>query len=470
MLGSTRRIDLMGISKEIERAVQRIAAFDTQGGKTPSEQENIVLQVRSALEQSQFDFSNTTTLVLKQSGKTRVVKQYENLYSVENILCQCSKQILDRTFKIRYPNRNRIVKELFGILAAATQMSDFTIVKFDFKDYFNSVSSIYVFEKYLKHNILDRHEIDLIREFVYATKYAYAGLCTSNAIAEIIAREFDKAIRQEFLTNGLIYYERYIDDSVLLLNEHMQKDEIEEKLKKVILDIFHDSSIDCEKKCSTKFNTQKFQYVSRRKILNNACTVDFLGYEFNFSAARKKIEIKYGITDQKRKKYNDRIDKIISYYTDSKSPDYQNLELLRHRIMAFSSREVYLTKNFRTNVWRVKGFIANYGELRYLLNTNLIEASTENFLKNMIEDAINRAGIPTPYFLMGQSKLECGYNLYGNMKSNKTLLLVDRIGYDYKSLVNLCNKIGIRNIDINGKRRGYGTLVREYLIKVKVGY
>lgn len=69
-------------------------------------------------------------------------------------------------------------------------MSDFTIVKFDFKDYFNSVSSIYVFEKYLKYNILDRHEIDLIKAFAYSTKYAYAGLCTSNAIAEIIAGYF----------------------------------------------------------------------------------------------------------------------------------------------------------------------------------------------------------------------------------------------------------------------------------------
>ena len=178
----------------------------------------------------------------------------------------------------------------------------------------------------------------------------------------------------------------------------------------------------------------------------------------------------YGITADKRKKYENRIDKLILSYTDPTSPDYNKLELLRHRIAAFSSREVYMTKHFRSNVWRVKGFISNYGELRYLLDTGLIETNTEKYLKNMIDDAFDRAKIDKPYFLMSGVKLDCGYNLYGNMKANKTILLVDRIGYDYKSLVALCKQIGINNIDTSGKRRGYGTLVREYLIKVRAGY
>lgn len=349
-------------------------------------------------------------------------------------------------------------------------MSDFTIVKFDFKDYFNSISSIYVFEKYLKHNLSDRHEIDLIKSFVYSTKYAYAGLCTSNAIAEIIAGYFDEEVKQTFFQNGIIFYERYIDDSILILNEHMEETEVKEKLESILLRIFHDKSIQCLK-CRTKFNNQKFKYISRRKILSASYSLDFLGYEFWFSLKNKtRIEIMYGITADKRKKYENRIDKLILSYTDPTSPDYNKLELLRHRIAAFSSREVYMTKHFRSNVWRVKGFISNYGELRYLLDTGLIETNTEKYLKNMIDDAFDRAKIDKPYFLMGGVKLDCGYNLYGNMKANKTILLVDRIGYDYKSLVALCKQIGINNIDTSGKRRGYGTLVREYLIKVRVGY
>lgn len=461
----------MGIEKEIERAVKRTIAFDKDTPyKSAAEQEKIISDIKSAFTGATFHFQNSKSLMLNQGGKKRLVKQYDDLYSPENILCQSIKQILDRTFKIKYSNRNKTTRTLFGVISAAIQMSDFTIVKFDFKDYFNSISSIYVFEKYLKYNVSNRHEIDLIKTFVYSTKYAYAGLCTSNAIAEIIARYFDEAVRQMFFSNGIIYYERYIDDSILILNEHMEEAEIKEKLEAVLLNIFHDKTINAPK-CRTKFNSKKFKYISRRKILNGILSVDFLGYEFFLSrSGNSKIQIQYGITADKRKKYKDRIDKLILSYTDPTSPDYNKLELLRHKIAAFSSRAVYMTKHFRSNVWRVKGFISNYGELRYFLDTGLIETSTENYLKSMIDDAFDRARVDKPYFLMGGSKLNCGYNLYGNMRANKTILLVDHIGYDYKSLVALCKQIGINNTDKNGKRRGYGTLVREYLISVRVGY
>lgn len=216
----------MSIKKEIDRAVKLTAALNgNTTPKTPAEQDQIVLTVEEAVRNSAFNFNNATSAVLSQDGKKRLVKRYTDLYSPEHILCQCIKQILDRTFKVRYPNRNKISHDLFATLTATIQMADFTIVKFDFKDYFNSISSIYVFEKYLRSNLTDRHEIDLIKAFVYSTKRSYAGLCTSNAIAEIIATHFDKAIRKKFSSNGVIYYERYIDDCVLVLNEHMEESE-----------------------------------------------------------------------------------------------------------------------------------------------------------------------------------------------------------------------------------------------------
>lgn len=161
----------MSIEKEIERAVKRTIALDKDTPyKSAAEQEKIISDIKSAFNDATFHFENSKSLMLNQSGKKRLVKQYDNLYSPENILCQSIKQILDRAFKIKYPNRNKTTRTLFSVLSAAIQMSDFTIVKFDFKDYFNSVSSIYVFEKYLKYNILDRHEIDLIKAFAYSTK------------------------------------------------------------------------------------------------------------------------------------------------------------------------------------------------------------------------------------------------------------------------------------------------------------
>ncbi len=460
----------MSIESEIARAVQRVAAFDTEDRKTDSELEEIISNIKSNYAENNIDFSKITTLMIRQVNKKRIVKQYVDQYSAENILCQCCKQILDRTFKIKYPNRNRIIKDLFNILPAAIQMSDFTIVKADFQDYFNSISSTYVFEKYLKQEIMDRRDRDLLYAFVDATQYAYAGLSTSNAIAEIIAERFDIALRKEFISAGLIYFERYIDDCIIILNKHIAEDEIKNKFQQILEEVFLDSTISCKNRCKTKFNTNKFKYISRRNLSNTTESFDFLGYKFWLANDNRKISIKYGITSDKRTKYNDRIDRLISLYTDPKSKDYHNLELLRHRILAFTSREVYLTKRFNTSVWKVKGFIANYSELRYFLDTDLIESDTEEFLKNMVEDAFLRATLPFPYFLKSGPQFSTRYNLFGNMKSNNTILLVDRIGYDYKSLVKLCKSIGITTTDANGTHRGYGTLVRDYLIKVKVGY
>lgn len=461
----------MWFEKEIERAVRHQVASDTESQKSSREIENIVKEIKSIFDNKEYCFDKSLSLILKQKGKKRLVKEYKDRYSSESVLCQCIKQIVDKTFKIKYPNRNNIINSLFNIISTVKDMSNFTIVKFDFKNYFNSVSATYVFEKFIKSQLTNRLEIELISDFVEKTKYTYAGFSTSNAFAEIIAKQFDIYIKQILIKKGLLYYQRYIDDSILILNEDIGEEEIKGLLDQALKNIFYDTSVNTTVKCKTKFNEDKFKYISKHSILESqdeSDSVDFLGYEFGISKNNKKIAIKYGITDSKLNKYKSRIDKLISYYTNKEHSDYNNMELLRHRIASFSSRTVYLNKKFKSNVWKVKGFISNYAQLRYLLNTDMIEEETKKFLENMIQDAFEKAEI-TPYFLSG-SKGKAGYNLFHNMIANKTILLVEEIGYDYNSLVKLCSKIGISNFDKNQKQRGYGTLVRDYLIKVKVGY
>ena len=75
---------------------------------------------------------------------------------------------------------------------------------------------------------------ELISDYCIKTKYAFAGLPTSNAIAEIIASEFDALVEQEFGSLGVIFYSRYIDDSVLILNRHVDEREIRIKLDSIL--------------------------------------------------------------------------------------------------------------------------------------------------------------------------------------------------------------------------------------------
>lgn len=450
----------MRIMNEIQRAVKYLNANAPVSAKIDDTQiEAYAVQAITDLNSGNYDFSIYNSIVLKQGAKKRQVKQYK-LFSTENILCQYVKQILDRIFKVKYPNRNKAVHTLFDFLKAARQMSEFTIIKFDFKDYFNSLSSAYVFEKCIKGQMTNRAETELISVFASQTKYSYAGLNTSNLFAEILATKFDELIRQAFSQYGLLFFERYIDDTIIILNQHLEQAVCDKILDDSLQQVYYDASITTSVPCKTKFNPSKFKMITRRSLTATLSSVDFLGYEFFFKMdAKGKTAMQYGITAEKRNKYSGRIDEIIEDYKQN-----NDLELMRHRILAFASRTVYVSRKYSNNIWKAKGFINNYGELRFLIDTPLIHPDTELFLKNMIEDAFTRNAVPSPYFLIGVSN-QRGYNLLKNMVVNRTLLLVEHIGYGKGSVEELCAQIGIA---VAGK--GYGALVREYLIKTKVGY
>lgn len=457
------------LEKDILRAVKHKMAFDTKTTTKQIKIDNIVAKVKNSYKESTYNFSNAKSFTLNQNGKKRLVKQYVDLYSNESILCLCLKLILDRTFKVKYPNRNKCIKDLFETLALIKHMSDFTIIKYDFKDYFNTLSAAYIYEKFIKHKLKNRFEINLFDNFTKNTKYTYAGLNTSNIMAEIAAIYFDNLIRKALIKKGVLFFERYIDDSILVLNMHVEQTLINRILYDALQNTFYDKTINTETICKTGFNPKKFIYISKRTLTVNPAQLDYLGYEFFLSIAQTKVEIEYGITKAKRDKYNNHIDKLISCYNDPTNPDYKNIELLRQRIALFTSREVYISKKYGLNIWKVKGFISNYGELRFLLDSKLLHNDTKKFLKSMVYEAFKRANIQLPYFLSG-SKSQPGYNLFYNMKVNRTYIFVKNIGYDYKALVNLCSKIGISSFDKNGNSCGYGTLVRKYLIETKVGY
>ena len=110
----------------------------------------------------------------------------------------------------------------------------------------------------------------------------------------------------------------------------------------------------------------------------------------------------------------------------------------------------------------MKGFIANYQELRYRIG--FLTSDTEDFLKNSVERAFANNNIDLPYFLKNK-KEESIYNLYNNMSNYRTLLFVEPIGINRKGLDKLCKQLGIVNTTKN-----YEGLVRDYLIKVKIGH
>lgn len=127
---------------------------------------------RYAIQTETYDFSSFSREVYSQSGKKRVIYSFPKL-SVENMLSHYLKQQLDRAFHIKYASRSKIINLLFNTLVATKNMNDFVIVRADFKSFFDSVKSEYVYEKYILPSIIKREDKQLLEKYVENFKYCY---------------------------------------------------------------------------------------------------------------------------------------------------------------------------------------------------------------------------------------------------------------------------------------------------------
>lgn len=452
----------MGIYKEFQKIIEYQNSIKLKRDrKSEEELVNILETIKKSYENKNYDFSKYSNITLNQDGKKRKVKLYKE-FSCEEVLCIYLKRLLDRQFHVKYPNRNKFIHSLFDTLNAVKDMNDYTIIKFDFEDFFNSVSSLYIYKKFIEDASLERYQKDLICDFVNKTRYTYAGFNTSNILCEIVANYFDERLKLYFNNYGLIFYRRYIDDGILIFNRYISYSECIQIINNTIKSVFYDSMIDCIIECKTKLNETKTRYISKRELekIQTSKEFDFLGYLFRLNFSNRKTNFEYGITQKKIDKYSHKIHEILKEYNRDSNRD---IELLRHQIRAFTSRTVYRITKYKTDIWKTKGFISNYCELRYYMDKLIPD--TDKFLRNAVKESFHRNNIPIPYFLKGNDD-ESVYSIYNNLMCSRTLLFVELIGIKMSTIQKMCRQVRV----ISHVDKSYDGLVRDYLIKVKVGH
>lgn len=405
-----------------------------------------------------YDFSKYKKDIFTKQGKRRTVYRYSRL-STEDILCQYLKKQLDNEFNIRYASRNRIMNLLFNVLPVVKDMHDFVIIRADFKSFFDSVLTRQVYGKYIQKSMIERYDKELLEEYVKEFKYCYAGLCLSNGMTEIACRDFDEQIKARLSGFGVFFYERYVDDFVIITNKYVSQDDFIEIMNETIKEVFDDSPV------QLSMSPEKFTYISKRDMsLNTSERFSFLGYEFEIALKmnqnqKEGILFAYGISEKKRNKYKGVIEKAIIDYKRNK-----DLELLRQRIKVYSSRVVIgRTIGSSTFDWLTKGVVANYNELQHHIDALLPE--TKKFMKNMYFDLMKKYKVPIPYFMRQSAWEDSIYNILSNMKRNRTIILQDRIGVSRSVLVKWIKKI---NPTYNDYGKDYYKIVVDYLDLIKI--
>lgn len=404
--------------------------------------------IYNRIRNKQVDFENNLEKgIIKQQKKNRLI--YKVNGTNEEIALKYLKRRLDIELKIKYANRGYIMKELFPIIENINCLGDFTIFRFDFKHFFESVEARRIFDEYIVNTNLRRYEKDLLKQLTELYKYCFAGLPTSNAFIEIVANRFDQVLKSKLWDRGLCFSSRYVDDGILVFNEFVDEVYIQRMLNDAIQEVFNMPSV--------KLNDNKTCYLTK---YTGDLKFNYLGYQFEKSGRGNKVIFKFGIADSKISKYQNKLDSIIKQYIKD-----NNVELFRHRILYFISRAVFYTNtNSRYSIlgkWDVGGIIENYGLLRrYIENKGRLIRTTQVFLFNGVYNGCARAGLinkKMPYFLRGKGKDV--YSIAYGLQKNKTIIFHPNIGWSSEYLKKQITRLDSEK-DLN--KKSYRELSKVY--------
>lgn len=420
------RIDFSD-KNEVERAKQEIERIKTE------------------LDNNKVDFSNNHFF----KNNKRVICSYKGNIN-EEIVLKCLTDKINKLCSVHFPDRTTIMQKLFDELPVLSRLQDFTIIKFDFKKYFYSISNEYVIKNILCNYKFSREDIDYLNMYTNYNKYSCAGLSLSNTFAELLARKFDEEAKCLFFEYGINFYSRYVDDGIIILDTFIKKDDALSLLNIAIEKVFKINYSGVKNK--VELNMSKTLVINKRTL--SSAKFSFLGYEFTMDKNIKGlINYKYGITDEKIQKYKNKfvflIDKI---YKEG------NLKKMQLALKLSCSRIVYF--NVKTKTWVSRGLIQNYCMLKD--HCDNLDTKTQNFLENAYIDIFNSNSIKIPGYLWSHR-----YKLLKSLEKNKTIIFDPRIGVkldDLKSIYLVF--FGKMPSDPNN----YNYLVIRILKELRIGY
>ncbi|MCU5397412.1 hypothetical protein [Bacillus toyonensis] len=380
-------------------------------------------------------------------SKDRTVINKSLINKEEQIVLDYYKLLLNRYCNIKFPNRSYIMTELMNLVPFLHNYYAFTIYKFDFKDFFYNISPKQSF-KYISDSVnLKTSEFMFLKNYTNDIEELIPGVGLHNSLVELSGNYFDLEMKKAF-KDGFLYYARYVDDCILILDEKVDKNEIENTVLKLM------------KKCfgnKMAINVAKTEYYNSGSVNYD---VNYLGYVFQKGQSATN-PFKFGIARKKLDKYTEQINNIVLEYKNNNDIEMLSLklELVFKRIVYYGAR-----KNSKKYRWQVRGISDSYKELKRFMKDNddfnRITNETKNFFCWSIERSFARNRIDLPAKIKNQLKNKKFISCFVN---NKALLLHQNLGLNHSKLkakVNIVYKDNLENY-------GYSDLANILLTRIK---
>ncbi|PEF83369.1 hypothetical protein CN939_30685 [Bacillus thuringiensis] len=365
-------------------------------------------------------------------SKDRTVINKSLIKKEEQIVLDYYKLLLNRYCNIKFPNRSYIMTELMNLVPFLHNYYAFTIYKFDFKEFFYNISPKQSF-KYISDSVnLKTSEFTFLKNYTNDIEELIPGVGLHNSLIELSGDYFDFEVKKAF-KDGFLYYARYVDDCILILDEKVDENKIENTIIKLM------------KKClgnKMEINLDKTEYYHSGCVNYN---VNYLGYVFQKGQLATN-PFKFGIAKKKLDKYAEQINNIVLEYKDNNDLEMLSLklELVFKRIVYYGTR-----KNSKKYRWQVRGISDSYKELKRFMKNNedykRITKETETFFGRSIERSFAKNRIEMPAKIKNQLKNKKFISCFLN---NRALLLHQKLGLNHsklKEIVTILNKDNLEN-------------------------
>lgn len=355
--------------------------------------------------------------------KGRKVIDKEKIFKNESVSLDYYKNLLNIYGNIKFPNRSAIMSELMNVMPDMHKYHAYTIYKFDIMQFFYNVDS----RKSWIHidNLLNLHphEREFFSKYVKVNKNLMPGIGLHNSMIEVLGNYFDIKVKESFNDN-CIFYSRYVDDGIIILDEVIPLTEIEDTISKLLKSILGKN---------IKLNNLKTKYFNKSY---SRIEFEYLGYQFS---KKQKSSFDFGIAKSKIDKYKEKMEKYIDEYKRTRDEDILDfqLDILFKRIVFYGSR-----KNNNTPRWQVRGISDSYKELkRFMKNTeniSKITPETVSFFEKAVIQSFGKLREPIPQRI--NNKI-VNKRYLSNFCKNRTILIHPKLGWRYIDLKNCLENI-----------------------------
>lgn len=377
-------------------------------------------------------------------GKQKKMAKFKDKNTVEYSFVKTLNGELKRLLMPEIKTVNEIGEQLVCALEKIKN-DKFTLVQLDFKNYFVSLSTTYLYEFFLKDKIKDELK-PLFEKYCSQIHYCNPGLLPSNLFAELASTEFKKELMEHFKEQKIVVSLSYVDDFLILFNENLNKDFVISEIQECIKNVFYkENDLKFKNKTKIHLTDDKFKFITNNNL---PASFNYLGYCYNLELEKNRLAFSFGFATRKLEFYKNWFYKMVKdNYNDPK----------KLQMILFT-----MTKKVVVKEPTAKHKYVDYSPFQFYQNIKkypqYLNEQTKDFFKNIVVDSFEKQGLVLPSYLKDKD-VNSGYNLYHNFVNNRSVALSKKFGYPREKLIKILKPFTDKYIEIYS----YDNLSKLYL-------